>query len=604
VRLVLRHTPSRDFSSFVARHGRKTLGKDSLVLIEGGKEWRRTRNVVQKAFTIGAIEGGRGAVGECAVAMVGWLMKMVDGSGGEHCANGCNGHKCVQDKETGKDRNVVCLDVEYFFKLFSLDVFGRVTMDYDFECLKKATSIDNNDNHHDNNKTTCTCFTSPPEAAAFEYLERDIGVRASPKNLLNPLIQSYWLPTKHNREYHANLKLVNTLMEGVIGLKLDEFLSRARQRQLEPKQKQDNGRDDDDEEEEHNMITMMLRSVMEQYYQQQPKDQQKQQQHHHHHQLNSSTASSNNTSSSSSSCPFSSSSTTTSFQASDNIDNIIPTTAMTKSDRTQIINNVSHILHTLLVAGYETTAISLSYTMYCLSKHPRCQDRACEEARRVLPTLNDNTKFDEDALPYCKAVIMETLRVHTPVIFTTRVSSKDLTLDTDDNGGMVTIPKDTRFIIHPTMVHSDERNFDRAEEFIPERWVRWENGGWVDRDFEKERKLADGAASDKAATAAAADPTTQMPPPPSPLSDKYTKENAHADTISAANPQSFFAFSDGARNCIGRRLAIMEMTIFVAVLFRDMCVDLAEEGYELVKERRFVILAPNTLPIAFWKRDE
>jgi len=589
VRLVLRHTPSRDNSSFVVRHGRKTLGKDSLVLIEGGKEWRRTRNVVQKAFTIGAIEGGREAVGECAVAMVGWLMKMVSGEEQQrHCANGCNGHKCVQDTETGKNRNVVCLDVEYFFKLFSLDVFGRVTMDYDFECLKKATSIDNNDNDHDSsNKKTCTCFTSPPEAAAFEYLERDVGVRASPKNLLNPFIQCYWLPTKHNREYHANLKLVNTLMEGVIGLKLDEFLSRVRQRQLEPKQEQERGGDGDDEEEEHNMIIMMLRSVMEQYYHQQPKDQQKQQ--HHHHQLNSST--------SSSSCPFASSSTT-SFQESD-----IPTTTMTKSDRTQIINNVSHILHTLLVAGYETTAISLSYTMYCLSKHPRCQDRACEEARRVLPTLDDNTKFDEDALPYCKAVIMEALRVHTPVIFTTRVSSKDLTLDTDDNGGTATIPKDTRFIIHPTMVHLDERNFDRAEEFLPERWVRWENGGWVDRDFEKERKLA-GAASDRATAAAAAASTTPTPPPPSSLSDKYTKENSHADTISAANPQSFFAFSDGARNCIGRRLAIMEMTIFVAVLFRDMCVDLAEEGYELVKERRFVILAPNTLPIAFWKRDD
>eukprot|EP00984_Skeletonema_dohrnii_P038328 scaffold41445_cov394-Skeletonema_dohrnii-CCMP3373.AAC.1 len=151
-------------------------------------------------------------------------------------------------------------------------------------------------------------------------------------------------------------------MEGVIGLKLDEFLSRVRQRQLETKQKQKRG-GEDDEEEEHNMITMMLRSVMEQYYQQ-PKEQQKKQQQNQ-----------NNTSSSSSSCPFSSSSTT-SFQESDNIDNIIPTTTMTKSDRTQIIHNVSHILHTLLVAGYETTAISLSYTMYCLSKHPRCQDRA------------------------------------------------------------------------------------------------------------------------------------------------------------------------------------------------------------------------------------
>ncbi len=231
--------------------------------------------------------------------------------------------------------------------------------------------------------------------------------------------------------------------------------------------------------------------------------------------------------------------------------------------------------------------------MYCLSKHPRCQDRACEEARRVLSTLDANTtKFDEDALPYCKAIITESLRLHVPVIFTTRVASKNLVLDTDDEGGMVTIPKGTRIIINPTMVHLDERNFDRAEEFLPERWVRWENGGWVDRDFEKEKS----AAADGGAGAA------NTPPPPS-LSDKYTKENTHADTISAANPQNFFAFSDGARNCIGRRLAIMESTIFVAGLFRDMCVDLAEKGYELVKERRFVILAPKTLPIAFWKRD-
>ena len=267
---------------------------------------------------------------------------------------------------------------------------------------------------------------------------------------------------------------------------------------------------------------------------------------------------------------------------------------MTQSDRSQIIKNVTHILHTLLVAGYETTAVSLSYTMYELSKHPRCQERACEEARRVLPTLNANTKFDEDALPYCKAIAMEALRIHVPIIFTTRESAKDITLDTDDEGGMVTIPKDTRFILNPTVIHLDERNFDRAKEFIPERWVRWEDGGWVDRDFEQEKLEGTTAAS----------PATPPPSPPSSLSDKYTNENAHADTISAANPQSFFAFSDGARNCIGRRLAMMESTIFIAVLFRDMCVALSEEGYELVKERRFVILAPKDLSIAFWKRDD
>ncbi len=226
--------------------------------------------------------------------------------------------------------------------------------------------------------------------------------------------------------------------------------------------------------------------------------------------------------------------------------------------------------------------------MYCLSKHPRCQERACEEARRVLSTLDNNTKFDEDALPYCKAIAIESLRIHTPVIFTTRVSARDITLDTDDEGGMVTIPKNTRFILNPTMIHTDERNFDRAAEFIPERWVKWneEDGRWVDRDFEQEKL----------------DATAPQQPPS--LSEKYANENAIADTISAANPQNFFAFSDGARNCIGRRLAIMESTIFIAILLRDMCVSLAEEDYELVKERRFVILAPKDLSITFWKRDD
>ena len=540
--------------------------------------------MVQKAFTVGAITNGRGAVGECAMAMVRWLLQSLqqNNNNNNNCSKYCNGHKCIKDKETGKERNMIHLDVESFFKLFSLDVFGRVTMDYDFECLQKATTSSSNNTLQqlNNNKTTnCTCFTSPPEASAFEYLERDIGVRAHPKHLLNPFIQLYWLPTRHNREYHRNLTMVNTLMGEVIGLKLDEFLGRLelqREQQQMEEQEQESKKDGEEKEEE-NMMTMMLRSVVEEQYSHLSKKE-------YHHQLNSTTASS-----STSSCPFSSSSTSIK-EPNNNIMDNIPTTNMTQSDRSQIISNVTSILHTLLVAGYETTAVSLSYTMYCLSKHPRCQERACEEARRVLPTLDSNTKFDEDALPYCKAIAMESLRIHTPVIFTTRVSARDITLDTDDEGGMVTIPKNTRFILNPTMIHTDERNFDRATEFVPERWVKWEDGRWVDRDFEKEKLEA------------TTPPTTRQKAPC--LSDKYANENEIADTISAANPQNFFAFSDGARNCIGRRLAIMESTLFIAVLLRDMCVSLAEEGYELVKERRFVILAPKDLSIAFWKRDD
>ena len=53
---------------------------------------------------------------------------------------------------------------------------------------------------------------------------------------------------------------------------------------------------------------------------------------------------------------------------------------MTHAARHKIIQDMSKILHTLLLAGYETTALSLSYAMYCLAMSPRCQERCCEEA--------------------------------------------------------------------------------------------------------------------------------------------------------------------------------------------------------------------------------
>ena len=43
---------------------------------------------------------------------------------------------------------------------------------------------------------------------------------------------------------------------------------------------------------------------------------------------------------------------------------------MTHVARHKIIQDVSKILHTLLLAGDETTALSLSYAMYCLAMSP------------------------------------------------------------------------------------------------------------------------------------------------------------------------------------------------------------------------------------------
>jgi len=219
---------------------------------------------------------------------------------------------------------------------------------------------------------------------------------------------------------------------------------------------------------------------------------------------------------------------------------------------------------------------------------------------------DDSFHPDDDDLPYCRAVLTESLRLNMPVIFTTRVLSKDLTLDTgyeDDansRGSRVTILKGTRVIINPEMIHRDERNFDRALEFLPERWVRWDErmGGWVDRDYNVEVK---GSPTQQHAPTSETASSIATTTPPS-LSSEYAAEHLHADRIPAANPANFFAFSDGARNCVGRRLAIMESTLLIAEILRDFCVGLADEDYEMVKVLNFVSVRPSKLPLKFWKR--
>lgn len=81
-----------------------------------------------------------------------------------------------------------------------------------------------------------------------------------------------------------------------------------------------------------------------------------------------------------------------------------------------------------------------------------------------------------------------TIRLHLPIIFTTRVLEKDMSFDTGNGEERMTLPKGTKTLISPSAIHSDERNFERAREFIPERWVRWDGDRWVDRDYEKVRK--------------------------------------------------------------------------------------------------------------------
>jgi hypothetical protein len=498
-------------------------------------------------FTVDVIRGGKMAVANCSQVVVRWLLhaaspQAVDGTT-------CPGHS----------GSSVCVEAENLFKLYSLEVFGKVSMGYDFKCFRNP---DLDHHSHPCDGKTCHCLRLSTTASSFAFLQDDVAKRSQPQNVFNLKMQSYSLPTKYNREYAYHFGVVRGMMGDIIGGELDKIMSVKNITQVYgiegEKRKECQG--------EANLVTHLLRSTLEDQF------------HIGDSKLSASSTRCpfSGSKSSMTGCPFSS----TTLPHGNN-DNFVPT-SMTAAQKQASIDHVSGILRTLLMAGFETTAVSLAYVMYFLSLHPRCQEHCAHEAERVLGARNENVEyngeFDPTDLVYCRAIFTETIRLHLPIIFTTRVLEKEMSFDTGNGDERVILPKGTKALISPSAIHQDERNFERAKDFVPERWVRWDGEKWVERDYEAEKKA---------------------PTPPA-----SSKQNSVLlpESISAANPQNFFSFSDGARNCVGKRLAILESSVIIGMLMRDMRVYLADENFELKTKRKFATVGPVSLPVVFRRR--
>eukprot|EP00584_Thalassiosira_punctigera_P006652 CAMPEP_0172540934 /NCGR_PEP_ID=MMETSP1067-20121228/11829_1 /TAXON_ID=265564 ORGANISM="Thalassiosira punctigera, Strain Tpunct2005C2" /NCGR_SAMPLE_ID=MMETSP1067 /ASSEMBLY_ACC=CAM_ASM_000444 /LENGTH=610 /DNA_ID=CAMNT_0013326867 /DNA_START=13 /DNA_END=1842 /DNA_ORIENTATION=- len=228
------------------------------------------------------------------------------------------------------------------------------------------------------------------------------------------------------------------------------------------------------------------------------------------------------------------------------------------------------ILLTLFFAGFDTSSILLSFTMWSVATHPEVQQECAREARDASKnrpkgevSLREDASHWESQLAYCRAAILETLRLHPPAPVNSRIFDKDIKLD-----GHI-IPKGARVYLPITQIHTDERNFARPMEFLPERWVcRDGSGRWVARDCGTEPKVVE-------------EDQSYIPP---------------------ANPQHLFSFSDGARRCIGHRLALQESTIVFANLVRDLTVNVPK-GFVMQKRKKLAICPPAEMPLIFRKRE-
>jgi cytochrome P450 len=120
---------------------------------------------------------------------------------------------------------------------------------------------------------------------------------------------------------------------------------------------------------------------------------------------------------------------------------------------------------TFLIAGHETTALSLTYTLSLLSWHPDIRRRVREEA---IDALDDGppTYDDLGALEYTTRVYHEALRLYPPAWGVFRRANGTVEL------GGYTVEDGSAIIVPLWSIHRDRRHFEDPETFDPDRWRR------------------------------------------------------------------------------------------------------------------------------------
>ncbi|KAL3808862.1 hypothetical protein ACHAXA_004149 [Cyclostephanos tholiformis] len=169
-------------------------------------------------------------------------------------------------------------------------------------------------------------------------------------------------------------------------------------------------------------------------------------------------------------------------------------------------------LKTFYFAGHDTTATTIAWAYWLLIQHPECLGKAREEVESYIgrEPLDDMTTFEMlQKCEYLDAVARETLRLYPPAATTRYIPSTSPDDDVPNAGGYLL----GNSIVHLNFyaIQRDPRVWDVPDEFAPDRFL-----GEVGR-----KRIASS---------------------------------------------SFVPFSKGARDCIGKYFALLEIKIALAAL--------------------------------------
>jgi cytochrome P450 len=118
---------------------------------------------------------------------------------------------------------------------------------------------------------------------------------------------------------------------------------------------------------------------------------------------------------------------------------------------------------TIFLAGYETTANALAWTLRLLGEHPEVEGRLLQEIETVLGGRTA-TMDDVPQLKYTEMVLAESMRLYPPAWAQVRQGINDFQL------GEYFLPGGTTVVMSQWIMHRDEEFFPDPLRFEPERF--------------------------------------------------------------------------------------------------------------------------------------
>ncbi|CAP13232.1 cytochrome P450 [Halobacterium salinarum] len=173
----------------------------------------------------------------------------------------------------------------------------------------------------------------------------------------------------------------------------------------------------------------------------------------------------------------------------------------------QSLDRLRDEVMTTLLAGHDTTALTLTYTWFLLSEHPDVEARLHAELDGALDDGAQPTVAQLQDLDYLEWVLQESMRLYPPVynVFRTPIEPVELAGSEVPAGAPIMLPQ--------WAIHRSPDHWDDPEAFDPERW----------------------------------------------------RPERRADRPRFA----YFPFGGGPRHCIGKQLALLEAKLIVATVASD-----------------------------------